>query len=85
MRGAKILSSSRFASSSVYWYWVLVVRPPTLTSCLDCKNRLIPSTFASLGLRRLMISSALFLRGGFGLSWMYAAPGFPVEPLLPPP
>ena len=34
---AQALSSSKLASCSVYWNWVLAKRAPTVTSCAACR------------------------------------------------
>ena len=57
--GAHVASSLGSASSSVYWYCVRLTRLSICRSCTACRYTWMPSTAASFGWRRAMISSAL--------------------------
>ncbi len=66
----------------VYWYCVRASRPPTLMSWPACISSDAPSTLASLGRMRAMISSALSLRPwSLGLSAMKKLPVLNCEEL----
>ena len=69
----------------MYWYWVLLSRPPTLMSWPACMKNFTPATSATLGRSRWMICCAEASRSPNGLSWMNMRAVFsdefpPVEP-----
>ena len=84
-RGAHVLSSSRLSLTSVYWYCAWLMRPPSRTSCVACKNSVAPGTCASLGRSRAITSSAEILRSARGLSETNMRPVLLVVPRPPPP
>ena len=65
-RSAAPTAPARAASGSsrLYWYCVRLTRSSTVRSWTGCMNSVMPSTFASSGCRRRMISLALALALG---------------------
>ena len=68
---------------SVYWYWLLEERAPTLITGGFWRYVRIPGTRASLGWSSLITSSAESLRCERGFRRMMTRPAF--EFVLPPP
>src|SRR5207237_1188521 len=72
--GPHSASSAGFASSSVYWNCVRLVRVSIWRSCTGWRKSWTPSTSATRGCRRAMISAALALRWLRGLRVMLRRP-----------
>ena len=86
--GAQWPNSAASASTRVYWYCVRERRAPIVMSCDACMYRVMPCSFASSGLRRLITWSALASRWPRGFSAMNRRPSLsvvvPVAPIWAP-